>query len=174
MSGWCLASINIYILTFPFRRMSCLPFKTKYATLTSPKATRHSMKAFFLNATKHRQQNSQKTLWFQFQLFVLGKSYAKPGNKVIVTSGELERWKLVASPGFKLLVFLEAFMVMAIMILLIIMKAADAITRRRGFQRRSLWWKSCGQLSDWLAQVGEMTSLYAKHVKYCAKSCFNI
>ena len=114
MSGWCLASINMYILTFPFRRMSCLPFKTKYATLTSPKATRHSMKAFFLNATKHHQQNCQKILWFQFQLFVLGKSYAKPGNKVIVTSGELERWKVIASPGFKLLVFL--FMVMAIMI----------------------------------------------------------
>ena len=28
------------------------------------------------------------------QLFILGKSYAKPGNKVIVTSGELERSNL--------------------------------------------------------------------------------
>ena len=27
-------------------------------------------------------------------MFILGKSYAKPGNKVIVTNGELERWDM--------------------------------------------------------------------------------
>ena len=30
-------------------------------------------------------------------MFILGKSYAKPGNKVVVTNGELERWDLYFS-----------------------------------------------------------------------------
>ena len=33
------------------------------------------------------------------QMFILGKSYAKPGNKVIVTNGELERWVFYYSFG---------------------------------------------------------------------------